>query len=330
MAKGIWELASRFRDRVFLRARPALPNKINVMSLLVRDVLPFFAGAMIAKLVEATLDWPHKVQGRQDAQIVILTALAISILMLILILRISTLVETLRNDRAYNVFLHRDHYADGRIRKGAFSFCTAAALQATKSIIVMGPHFEHKRAPTDARPVDTPTPGTASHDLYLEEGMSAAVERHIHSDSSDFRYERIVQLAPDVFRSVREKHECSSSAFNNPVTAQHVADMLKKATQAHTAEISMTARPYIASFPSTLVIDDRYVFFSLPTGLISHEEELDGGRESYNYDIVIGFEDLTGEIPKLFRQILLQFKNGGIKLENVLFDDAAPASVQLE
>jgi hypothetical protein len=296
-----------------------LRDNIDVRGILIRDLIPFLAGAVLAKLTEYLIDSHIRDESEPYLRMLLLIAIVLSFMLLIFALRISLLTRVLQASRVYNVFLHRDHYVDGKIRKGAFSFCTAAALKARKSIIVMGPHFE---GTTIARSSDeTPVPGTESHDLYLEEGMNAAIERHVRDDDSDFRYERIVQMEPQQYRNMREKRECADSVFNNQELAIHVHEMLKRAREAHTAEITMYARPYVASFPSTLVIDDRYVFFSLPTGLVTQEEGKEHPSEyEYKYDMVLGIEDLTGEIPTLFRQVILQFKKGGCEIEKVILE----------
>jgi hypothetical protein len=126
-----------------------------------------------------------------------------------------------------------------------------------------------------------------------------------------------VQVDETVFQSIVDnKGVMQPFQFDNDSLAHHVEEMLSL-ERSPTVELSISVMPYLPSFPSILVIDDRFVFFSVPTGLTGRNEILKYGSVRTNFDVVFGIEDVSGEIPILFRQIIMQLKRSAKKVVKV-------------
>ena len=212
-------------------------------------------------------------------------------------------VDGIKRARNYRFFVHADANVNGQIKKGAFAFCTRVAASAERRIVVMGPYFDQDEK-------------DSSHDFYLDEGIMGAVNRHLQMGSQDFEYQRIVQMDQDVYESCRDEREFFAGALNNIGLAKHVAEVLDLASSHPTQgpKIEIFARPHVASFPSMLLVDDRFVFFSLPTELTRS-----GSRRTY--DLVLGFEDVSGAMPKLLRSVVRKFaETDSTRIYNILPD----------
>lgn len=274
-----------------------------------KDALGLLFAAVLGAYVSSVLG--AEVTSKIDTLMVVLLCLSA----LVWCLAVSVLFElnrSIQSTKNYDVFLHRDYRIGKSVTQTAFSFCAAEAMKARKSIVVMGPHFE--------RSTLLPS-GTQSHDDYLEESMNSAIDRHISNPDSDFRYERIVQVQPEAFVDfIQEEGRMEPEQFENQSLARHVKHVLELSRSAPNAEISISAIPYVPSFPSVLIIDDRFVFFSVPTGITGQQESLAGdtGRPKTNFDVVLGIEDRSGEIPTLFRKVILQFKQNGRQITSIL------------
>jgi len=300
--------ATRKRVAIFLYwARIKRFNRLTLVRL-AKDTLALLAAVLLGAVVSGIFE--AEIETRLET--VILIVLCVSTI--VWCLAVSILIElnkSIQVTKNYDIFVHRDYRVGDMIQRGAFSLCAAEALKAKSSIIVMGPHFERNEV--------VPS-GTESHDHYLEESMNAAVTRHMSSIDSDFRYERIVQVRPDVFTAIREEGRMEPEQFDNESLARHVKTVLDLSKQTHNAEISISAMPYVPSFPSVLIIDDRFVFVSVPTGItgeLGRSDPVESGKPKTNFDLVIGIEDRSGEIPMLFRQVILQFKRSAREITSI-------------
>lgn len=282
--------------------------KRHMLVRILKDAL----GLVIAATLGAYISSLFGAQAKVTEQELIISLLYLSALIWILTLSVLfELNKSIQTARNYDVFLHTDYRVAEFTVKSAFKFCAAEALKAKKSIFVMGPHFSHD--------VVSP-PGTISHDDYLSDSMNAVVARHAASLDSDFRYERIVQVNSADFVSIKEAGIIEVEQFENNPLARHVKKALELSKISHCAVISISALPFVPSFPSVLVIDDRFVFFSVPTSITTDGlgEEVSPGAPRTNFDLVLGIEDKSGEIPTLFRQVISKLKQNGRELTKVV------------
>lgn len=264
-------------------------------------------GVMLCSLIAGVFvplifDEAFKTELIRGQNLHIVVGLAIAVLLCLMVLYLHTLLDALQHSTKFDLHLSRDVYVDGTIRRVAFSTCNDVALRAKKRIVVIGPHFDKKGSEGD----------TTSHDLYLESALTAAVERHAIANNRDFVYERIVQIGREEYIKSREAARFSLSNFNNQSMAKHIQTMLdirKKYAIGH--RISVVARPYIASFPSILIVDDHYVFFSLPTD----PADVDGAGIAY--DTVLCIEDDEGGIAGALSDIVLRFKDESFAIREV-------------
>ena len=63
--------------------------------------------------------------------------------------------------------------------------------------------------------------------------------------------------------------------------------------------------------------------------MASYDGKAHAPENQIKYDLVLAIEDITGEIPKLFRQIVEQFENDSLEIKSVVDSDANRAADSL-
>lgn len=214
--------------------------------------------------------------------------------------------EKVDASRFHRISVHRD--IPGIEGSNAFSYCEKVVNEARSSIVVVGPHFTNEIQI-----------GTDSHSEYLEKGLDQCIASHAASKrGSTFYYRRIVQLDSDKYNSIRDDPRpggvVSPTVFADKKLASHVRDCLNRNESSLDFNFRVYGRQFVPSFPSVLIVDDQYLFFSLPSEVPRNN---DGAQGTLEYSLVIAIEDLTKEIPQLFRQIAEQFENDAIEIKKV-------------
>jgi hypothetical protein len=181
--------------------------------------------------------------------------------------------------------------------KNAFDHCKSAVRQVQQSVDVVGPFFGNPQMYV-----------TDQHDDYLVEGVDGAIERHQLDEVEDsiFSYFRIVQLnSTDAVK----KGKIGAAQIGNSGLAKHIWELLEVQKKSPKISIDIRGIGHVESFPSTLVVDNRYVFFSIPT-----TQEGDG---RLHMDLVIGIEDQTGFLPSQMRKVIRHLKTVSVEINEV-------------
>lgn len=195
----------------------------------------------------------------------------------------------------------------------AYDFCSTIAKSAQKSILIIGPHFTHSVV----------NPKTASHTYYLQNGIMAAILRHVGAEDSKslgvFDYTRILQVDPEVIDTI-DADQMPVAGIADAGLARHVDMLLKIHKMSEEINISVFVRAYVPSLPSMLIIDDTWIFFSIPTlmsrtkeALLNKQKELSKINvtpedQELRYDFVFGIEDKSMRIPIEFRKVITQLQ----------------------
>jgi hypothetical protein len=179
-----------------------------------------------------------------------------------------------------------------------FRDCIAAVMGATDDITVFGPHFYAPKQIQEKESAKKRSKGkslnTKAHDDYLIDGVEETIKRHGKSERGNFTYLRVVQL-DDITRISDGK--IRDIDIGNEGLASHLQRVLNERRN-DSLKISVIGREVVRSFPSTLVVDNRWVFFSLP-------KNENPGKIALT--LVVGFEDKTGDFPRLMRKVILNF-----------------------
>lgn len=308
----------------------SLDYERSFWGLLARLIVPFIAGVLVSHILsEGQNTFVSFAAGAAPpssniekllyliAVLLMLAALGIFILIYVY----HQLLVNARLSRRFSVTIDRDHHRSGKTHRMAFNRCLGEALNAKRNITVLSPHFPQSHFDAQSTAGDAPAKAdSVGHDDYLSLGMEEVIERHAIDKQADFSYRRLVQVdsATD-FTETQGKLD--RTQLGNTAMAEHVAKMIAKNSESHTANIRAYVRSFVPSFPSTLVIDDKYMYFSLPTYLSSNERD---GAKSLEFDLVIGIEDREGEIPRLFRQVITQFEIEAQEIKEVQGAGDAP------
>lgn len=188
--------------------------------------------------------------------------------------------------------------------ENAFDHCKSALRQVQRNVDVVGPYFG-----------DPQMYMTKAHDDYLVEGVDAAIKRHQldEVEGSIFSYFRLVQL-PE--KSCVEDSRVSVTQIGNDGLAKHLKDLLERQKTSTKISIDIRGMGVVPSFPSTLVIDNRYVFFSIPT-----TQQGDG---QFHMDLVVGIEDQTGVFPSEMRKVIRHLRTMSREIAEVDGDFPRP------
>ncbi|MEM7474268.1 MAG: hypothetical protein AAF483_04690 [Planctomycetota bacterium] len=210
--------------------------------------------------------------------------------------------EESKEARQQRVSIHRDSHA--------FSYCEQVVSQAKEKIVIVGPHFTQEVKV-----------GTRTHSEYLQNGLEELIDKHVKGNSGELQYLRIVQLATGISESIRKNHgSVSRYLLYDEKLASHVKHCLKETGKNIDFKFRVVGRQFIPSFPSILVVDDRFLFFSLP----QPQKDTDTNETMLDYSLVIAIEDRTKEIPTLFRQIAEQFGEvDSVEIKSVLEESTA-------
>lgn len=289
----------------------------SLIGWIFRFAIPFLLGAILSTLlsnIEPAIQLMDGTSplGNKVAFFIILGLLAFSLVGLGIGYVVMQLVRTTNNRNRFTLFVDRDFHREGKTHHRAFNRCLSEALRAKSSIHVLSPHFPDTSMHMNEE--ENLNSSDQAHGNYLEGGMEEVIERHVKDVQSDFTYKRVVQLDSGIIESMREDGVVDKSLFGNDAMAIHVEKMIQENEMSHSVDLRVHARTFVPSFPSTLVIDDKYVFFSLPT-YTSSENKTDA--RTLEYDFVLGIQDNTGELPKIFRQIITQFEIAGREIKAV-------------
>lgn len=284
-----------------------------ISSVTIKYIIPslvsIVVGVILGYFLDVDLSTNPQLWMIRSVSIIGACIITIAICVLAAILRLLA-VEEARN--MYRVTISKDHPNLTVGRSTAFDFCSAVAKQAKHSIYVVGPHFTNQQL----------NPGTETHSKYLSDEMSAAILRHTYNyqESDAFEYFRIIQLDPPIKNSFNEDGCIEWNAMGNAALAEHVQTVLTTNRGSEFVNVNIYARTFIPSLPSILVIDDQYVFFSLPTYLTRHQEgdtNILDREPSLNYDFVFEIEDKSGVIPKQFKRLITQLCVSSRRIQSV-------------
>ena len=140
---------------------------------------------------------------------------------------------------------------EGLARPTAFDYCAAVARQAKESITIISPHF-------------TPDNVSPSHDEYLREGLDKAILVAVERSNGNFRYRRIVQLDQSHAEQVNSDGVIDALVIGNKALAAHINQSIIRNAESQSIDVKIYCRTFVPSLPSIMVIDERFVFFSLP------------------------------------------------------------------
>lgn len=220
-------------------------------------------------------------------------------------------ISEVKKSKTYNINSWIDEPSkNNKHIESAYKTCSEKAKDAKESIVIFGPHF-------------TSVIGTTTHDEYLADGMEVAIRKHINQEKKEtFEYTRIVQLTAEALQGIKKDGSIKSSAIGNDALSNHIKNVLELYKVHKSIKVTIYGIHYIPSFPSTLVIDNRFVFFSLPTNLSSNEEKelhkiVNADTTKLRYDFVLGIEDHNGEIPREFKQIIEKFESGATIIKQI-------------
>ncbi|SRR6266436_8191931 len=272
-----------------------------------RDAIPLFVTATIG----AALDWSFQdlfhAQAAERFQVILLLVIcAFSLLGVSLIYYINRYIDETERSKVYSVHVWRDRPEIRKGRQSPYDFCSAIAKQAEQYIHVIGPHFTEESSHVSV--------GTESHDEYLTEGMAAAINRHIVSVAAGgeaihrFEYLRIIQMDEGKRRGIDEDGHADAHLIPNDALTKHLVEVMESSEGADTLDVKIFARDFVPSMPSILVVDDRWVFFSLPSYT---------GGQSLKYNFVLGIEDRTGKIPAEFSNLIRQISKEGRQIKKI-------------
>jgi hypothetical protein len=277
-----------------------------VFKVLVPGLSAGVAGALITDLVMKLGDHWILVLA-QSVLILMLFSVFLSVLKLISVTesRTTSSVSVSRTEFDGRALTGKDAKANTEkdvkapASKDAFDYCKTILLRATQSIYVIGPHF----------PGHTQRPSTSQHDQYLVDAMDKAIARHLDDDpqrsdeARQFQYFRVIQFDPSFDVTALQEGTIDERAIGNASLAAHIKSAIELRNRADGAiSLHISARPFVPSMPSVLVIDERYVFFSLPTNTAI----ADGTDPQLDYNFVFEVEDKTGNVPRHFIRMITQ------------------------
>lgn len=268
----------------------------------IRRLIPFVANVMLGIGIKYLLERSASDKSSDDILWVVKgmgTLLVVFILVLmVLTATIREYIDDVRKQQAYRVSVH-ENLKGIHGRKTAFDFCAAIAHQAKKSIVIIGPHFQQGSAPL-------PT-----HDQYLNEGLEKAIQRGEDPSHGTFSYHRIVQLDEAQYRRI-DNGKVDAAVIGNDALASHLKKCLESNKESRSLDVVVCGKIAVPSFPSLMIVDERYVFFSLPTEQWNRKDSNENPEgvieKSLDFDFVLSIEDATGEIPRAFMQIATQFR----------------------
>lgn len=221
-----------------------------------------------------------------------------SLSLLSMLIALSYIKEFIPKQTTTKIFLSTD-----KSNKSAYEYCSDKANEATKSIFVFGPCFND-------------TIGTTSHDDYLAIGILKAIYKHInnsYNNAEQFNYTRFVQLEQSVYAVSPKNGIVKSASINNKALSDHIDEILKINKQHTEIKAEIKAIGHVTSFPSTLIIDDRFIFFSLASNLQNN----DASNKKLQYDVVLGIEDENGKVAKEFRSIIEKFSLNSFQITEI-------------
>lgn len=276
-------------------------EKYKVITALLFTVSGGMAGAILDAAVRNYLD-TKDVEAKTIS--IVLGALAATILVLLWIIH---LINDYKSQVEKSTKHRLEHWgeratlsagvANSNVRGRAYDFCSDRAYEASESIYIFGPLF------TDQF-IDPRGGDKSAHDRYLEEGIEAAVNRHFALSHSRFTYYRVAQVSEGFDKAIDARGYIRAGALENEALANHVKRVLAR-DRVQSLKIEINVRSPVPTFPSTMVIDSRWVFFSLPTRIPVGDGDDSG--EFLAYQFVVGIEDTTGVIPNLFKRIIEDF-----------------------
>jgi hypothetical protein len=246
---------------------------------------------------------------------VLLTLLALVATLISLFFSVLWLISVEEQRNFFRVSISKESSEDERHGRTNIAFynCTSAANRATKSIYVVGPHF------SSHMPQGRYSTG---HAEYLSKGMREALDRASQLDPREeeggrqFEYFRVIQMDQAEVDSIRNQ-SVRWEAVGDASLAEHVAHALDLGREHGSLHVQVFGRSYIPSLPSILVIDERYVFFSLPTLRVPHGDDGDKKPELH-YDFVFEIEDLTGDTARNFIRLIKQLERGAVQIQGVI------------
>lgn len=296
--------ASELR-RLWLSVKHSLEQR-GLLLTVAAAVLGYVSAAFLQVGIEDFLDGDeNRLLPRATLVLWILNFAAIIFVAMLASILISIRSE-LRGVKRFSVTWSERPEGDGPVRRdGAYEYCSQKAWEAETRIDIFGPVFTHQHS--DDQTI---------HDHYLEDGIEKAVyRRRGQKEGTDFRYKRVIQTTRDIGKAVPSGGSTMlKGAMGNDALATHVEKVLHGDRQ-RGVEVSVVVREPVPGFPSTMIIDDRWVFFSLPTQKTPTRAGAAGER--FDYDFVIGIEDDTKAFPRQLRTIIDEFARIGTPIHGV-------------
>ena len=262
------------------------------------EILMLISGIIVGSIFDKAYDiFFSGMMSKMDITekfISIISIFLVVIFLIVISLYLKATFEAVVEYQMYKIHFSQDVRIKGKIKRLAFQGCAAQVLNAKRSILVVGPHF-------DARKKDD----TTGHDDYLENSVTEAIYRNTVgglNQRNRFTYLRIAQVGEEEQARIGQSNIVSSKTFDNTSLASHIKEILeiKSVNQNSNIDIKIVVRKFVESFPSILIIDDRYVYFSLPSLV-----------DGVAYDTVLGFEDVDGHIPRALGNMVRRMSEVG-------------------
>ncbi len=281
--------------------------------------------------VVGTLVTDFLIKSSDKAPVNWLIVFALSLLILIfsgLFFSVLKLISVYERQKTHDVSISR---RDGG-GQSAFEYCASITQRATKSIYVIGPHFTGGNGAVGE---DVSKATTKDHSEYLEKAMNQALERAQSVDPErsfeghQFTYFRVVQYDPtNLNPDFHSTGKLYSRSIGDAALARHLDVAMKCRNKTDgLIQLNLWARPYVPSMPSILVVDERYVFFSLPT----YASASDGAKPVLDYNFVFEVEDRSGNVPRHFIRMITQLTAADAQpIESLLLETATGNSEIVE
>lgn len=316
-------ISSRFVGGAIRRWTLWLDDEKSLPYRMFAVFLPFVLGALSAYLLEQFFEQT----GEGRATVAAAQLLASAGLVIAIVAFMNVMMAHYSGIRAMNMFMVEVWRDDPRtVRATAYDGCALAARRAEKSIKVVSPHFARGL-------LDSETP---SHNDYLTDGIFNALRLNLdrHEDREPFEYQRIIQIeSPTHLKDLKTTHRLRLEHINDRALFVHICYCLFFDPLPN-MDVKIYATAVLPSFPSTLIIDDTSVFFSLPTNLSGDSWRSDDDpvkeRGRLQIDFVLGLRDQTRRAPVRFKHLFDKLKNGAAHIAEPDFGDFKAARVALK
>lgn len=200
---------------------------------------------------------------------------------------------------------------EGETEVDPFNFTTQMVREAQSEIFILSPSMRNQKREKER--VDSP------HQKYMD-SLICSIDANLAQDQGKkLTYRRLIQLHDDLYDDVRSgKLKLGQANMDIPLF-HHAKEVASRSVGDHhllSAEIK--AIPEVVNFPSTLLVDAKYLFFSLPS--------MSDASLSYKIDLVVEIcegSDKTRigtEFQKILRRLWTSDESFELKLGHFDYD----------